>query len=119
IYLDFDGTLADIVARPEQARPAIGVLDLVPRLVAAYGLVAVVSGRPASEVAKRIAVGGIEVFGLYGLGRERDDAAKAARPHVDLVAATEKGAWVEDKGGSAASDYRQAPGPEHARRTTE
>jgi trehalose 6-phosphate phosphatase len=119
IYLDFDGTLADIVARPEQARAVAGALDLLPRLVTSYGLVAVVSGRPASEVATRVAVPGVQVFGLYGLDRERDDAAKAARPGADLAAAMVEGAWVEDKGASLAIHYRQAPDPEAARRRLE
>jgi len=119
IYLDFDGTLSDIVSMPEHARPAHGATEVLSGLVASYGLVAVVSRLPASEVAGLLNGQGVEVFGLYGLGRERDDSAIRARSSVDQAASTVEGAWVEDKGASLAVHFRQVPDQLAARRRLE
>ena len=51
MLLDFDGALAPIVADPEAARPGPEAVAAVERLVAAMGLVAVVSGRPVAFLA--------------------------------------------------------------------
>src|SRR5437867_1852097 len=89
IFLDFDGTLSEIVAKPDQARPAPGAHSVLARMVARRDLVAVVSGRPAGDVRSLIDVPGIEVFGLYGiegqhLGVDEDDEI---RSEVERVAA--------------------------------
>ena len=50
LAIDFDGTLAPIVARPEDARPAEGAREVLAALAERLGAVAIVSGRAAEEV---------------------------------------------------------------------
>ncbi|MGH2573194.1 MAG: trehalose-phosphatase [Actinomycetota bacterium] len=116
IFLDFDGTLADIVARPELARAHPESSAVLARLAGQYALVAVVSGRPPSQVLELIDVPGIEVFGLYGLSEARDSAVRAALPEVERAIRRVAGAWIEDKGPSLAVHYRGARDPATAER---
>jgi trehalose 6-phosphate phosphatase len=113
IFLDFDGTLSDIVARPELARPVEGAVPLLNRLSSVYRLVAVVTGRPARDVTRLLPVPALEVFGLYGLesGPGMGADVREAREEVESIAATVPGAWVEDKGRSLAVHYRKASDP--------
>jgi trehalose 6-phosphate phosphatase len=119
LLCDFDGTLSDIVAVPEEARPveraAAALTALAPRL----GRVAVISGRPVSFL-EPLFPAAVTLVGLYGLerrvaGRRRDHAdAERWRPVVaDVVTALTHrlpaGAQVEDKGLSLTVHYRGAP----------
>ena len=55
---DFDGTLAPIVTRPEDAAPLPGISDLLTRLAAAdLTTVAVVSGRSLSRPQTAVRIG--------------------------------------------------------------
>lgn len=54
LLCDFDGTLAPIVEDPASARPLEGVPELLARLARRFGVVAVVSGRPAAFLADRL-----------------------------------------------------------------
>jgi trehalose 6-phosphate phosphatase len=117
IFVDFDGTLADIVARPELARAIPESSSVLARLAGRYALVAVVSGRPRSQVLELTAIPGIEVFGLYGLAPdERASAVRTALPDVERATRRVAGAWIEDKGPSLAVHYRGAPDPATAER---
>ena len=117
IFLDFDGTLSEIVALPEQARPVPEARALLLRLNATYRVVAVISGRPGQEVRSRLDLPGIEVFGLYGLeSREEEPAVRVVRSPVQSAAAAVPGAWVEDKGVTVAVHFRAAPDPLAAER---
>jgi trehalose 6-phosphate phosphatase len=116
VFLDFDGTLAEIVARPELARlvPAAG--DVLSRLAGRVEVMAVISGRPPAQLAGLVPVPGVRLVGLYGLV---DDGAgwgrvMAARPEIEEAAAGIEGAWVEDKGASLAVHYRATPDPGQA-----
>ncbi len=82
IFLDFDGTLAPIVASAEDARPLPGVGELLLELEAAFGVLAIVSGRPVAYLATHLP-SAIELHGLYGL-----EASLAGTPvqHPDAVA---------------------------------
>jgi trehalose 6-phosphate phosphatase len=109
LFLDFDGTLSNIVPRPELARPAPGAVIVLSRLAQAYGVVALVSGRPADEVARLVPVRGIEVFGTYGLSDAiSSPRVRRATGEVEEAARAVRGAWVEDKGVSLAVHYRAA-----------
>ena len=115
ILLDFDGSLAPIVARPELAAPAEGVREALAALTGRYAVVAIVTGRRAEEVAELIAVPGVRYEGLYGLENSAPELLFAILPEVERAAAAVPEAWVEDKGVSVAVHYRQAPDPQRAR----
>ena len=124
VFLDFDGTLSEIAPTPEDARAVEGLGPVLEQLVARYRVVAVVSGRPAAQVAALVGVP-VRFFGLYGLEDERGLTADAERlaaaveeavPEVERAAAYVPGARVERKGLSVAVHYRGVPEPEAARR---
>jgi trehalose 6-phosphate phosphatase len=109
ILLDFDGTLGEIVARPELARPVDGAREVLRDAVARFGWVAVISGRPTEEVRSLVGVDGVRYVGLYGLEEGSTDRVPQTVMDVAHQAASlVPGAWVEDKGGSVAVHYRQA-----------
>jgi trehalose 6-phosphate phosphatase len=84
---DFDGTLAEIVARPEDARLDPELEPLVERLRAERGTVAVISGRDRGALAGLIPAGWLAV-GSYGLeGPPGWPAGWTLPPGFDAVAA--------------------------------
>ncbi|MEV4190097.1 trehalose-phosphatase [Streptomyces toxytricini] len=131
VALDFDGTLADIVPDPDQARAHPDAVPALAALAPRVGSVAVVTGRPAG-VAVRLGgfagVAGLEhlvVLGHYGA--ERWDAvsgnvhAPAEHPGVAAVRAelpgflhsigAWHGTWIEEKGRALAVHTRRAEDP--------
>jgi trehalose 6-phosphate phosphatase len=70
LCLDFDGVLAPIVARPEDAAAPPGTRAELERLVDRYALVAVVSGRAGDDVRGRVGVEGVVCVGSHGLELE-------------------------------------------------
>jgi trehalose 6-phosphate phosphatase len=66
ILLDVDGTLAPIVRQAERAAVPAATRALVGRLAQAYGLVACVSGRRASEARGMVALGSVHYVGTHG-----------------------------------------------------
>lgn len=122
VLLDFDGTLTAIVADPETSRPLAGVLEALAALTHRYRLVAVVSGRPASFLARHLAVPGLDLFGSYGLEHVvggRVEVAREAEHWREVVAGVVErarreapaGVGIEDKGVSVTLHVR--PAPEH------
>jgi trehalose 6-phosphate phosphatase len=79
ILLDVDGTLAPIVARPEDARVPAATRAVLRGLVSRYGLVACVSGRPGDEARRIVGVDGIRYVGEHGLELAPEAEAWAAR----------------------------------------
>ena len=67
LFLDFDGVLAPIVERPEDAAPPPETRAELERLVAKYALVAVVSGRAGDDLRARLGVDGVVCVGSHGL----------------------------------------------------
>jgi trehalose 6-phosphate phosphatase len=125
IAVDFDGTLAPIVARAEDARPLAGALDALIAVAGAFGHVGVVTGRPAGwlvEVAGLDAIPRLVIVGQYGAERwsageltrsEPPPGLAAIRTALpDLVAGTQ--ARIEDKGLSVVVHTRGASDPEAA-----
>ncbi len=70
LFLDFDGVLAPIVARPDDAAPSPETRAELERLVGRYALVAVVSGRAGEDVRARVGVDGVVCVGSHGLELE-------------------------------------------------
>src|SRR5262245_62719082 len=74
ILSDFDGTLAEIVDEPADARPLDGVPALLDALADRYAVVAVLSGRPVSFLTRWLP-SSVVLSGLYGLEVVRDGVA--------------------------------------------
>lgn len=115
LVLDFDGTLAPIVLRAEEARPVAGAASVLSSLVGRVHRLAVVTGRPAAFVQTHLPVPGLEVVGLYGLEGE-PPVTDAVREAVAMVADAEPGAVVEDKGAAIAVHVRATAEPDAAAR---
>ncbi len=113
VLLDYDGTLAPIVARPEDAEPLPGAAEVLASLAPRVLRLAIVTGRPSAFVTSRLPVAGLEVVGIYGLeGAPPVDAA--TREAVADGVAGERGATIEDKGASLAVHLRRADDPDGA-----
>ncbi|MFE6836359.1 trehalose-phosphatase [Streptomyces sp. NPDC057705] len=131
VALDFDGTLADIVPDPDQARAHPGAVPALSALAPEVASVAVITGRPAGVAVRYggfAGVPGLEhlvVLGHYGA--ERWDAvtgivhAPAEHPGVAAVRAelpgfldsigAWRGTWIEEKGRALAVHTRRAADP--------
>jgi trehalose 6-phosphate phosphatase len=123
LFLDFDGTLVDLAAQPEDVMvPSglIGTLDALHNYLG--GALAVVSGRPIEQIdaflhplrlpvagvhgtERRGAAGEMTLLSTHPLERVEDAALELAALHPRLR--------VENKRGSLALHYRQAPELEH------
>jgi trehalose 6-phosphate phosphatase len=119
LFLDVDGTLAHIAARPQDVHPDSRRTQLLERLkVGLDGRLAVVTGRTLADV-DRILEGRITcVAAVHGLvHRECDGTLHEQPPHPGLAAATaqlqgfaarDSGLIVEEKGASVALHFRLA-----------
>lgn len=106
VIVDFDGTLAPIVEDPAAARPLPEVPAVLDALADRYGLVAVVSGRPAAFLQAHLGPGPLLV-GLYGLERVEDDTV-VVDPSVAPWAAI-----VDEAAAAATAELPSAVGVEH------
>jgi trehalose 6-phosphate phosphatase len=124
VAVDFDGTLAPIVARPGDVRPARGAIEALTAIGGLVAACAVVTGRAAEEAVRLgglAAVPGLVVYGHYGLQRwaagELDSPPAAteielARPLLEaVVASAPDGVHLEDKEHSLALHTRPAADP--------
>lgn len=120
LFLDLDGTLADIAPRPEDVGPEPRRTFILRRLVETFDRrVALVSGRTVAEVAAITDNAVPAIAGVHGLQR-RDARGEetAVPPDPDLIlarevfeglAAAQPGLLVEDKGVSVTLHYRARP----------
>jgi trehalose 6-phosphate phosphatase len=114
VLLDFDGTLAPIVARPEDARPVAGAAEVIASLVGTVGAVWIVTGRPSATVRALLGpIDGVRIAGLYGFEGAASVPAAALRD-VEAVAGELAGTQVEEKGASVAVHFRNAEDPDAA-----
>ena len=127
VALDYDGTLAPIVPRPEDAVAQRGIVDALAALAGRGISVAVITGRP---VAAALSLGGLDkvpglvIMGHYGLQRWQDGdlsspepgpgVASAREALLAYVAAGDPGMTVEDKHHSVALHTRNAADPSGA-----
>ncbi|MGH2757308.1 MAG: trehalose-phosphatase [Actinomycetota bacterium] len=129
LFLDFDGTLSDIVLVPAAARPLEGSVAVLHELVDRFGLVAIVSGRSAEQLLEWMGPK-LEIWGTHGAQRVVDgkvtlsDHAVAfaelmrrvyseAKEALDELAIP--GAVLEDKRIMIGLHFRATPDPEDAR----
>ena len=124
VFVDFDGTLSEIVDDPGAARPLTGTADALDGLGARFGRVAVLSGRPVDFLVPWFGPD-VMLSGLYGLetvvhGRRLDHPLGGVwREVVDDVALQSAsqgpdGMRVESKGLSLTLHYRGRPEREAA-----
>lgn len=120
VLVDFDGSLAPIVADPAAARPLPASVEALRRLTGRVGRLAVVSGRPISHLAEYLDLPGVDLVGLYGLERiegGRIIVDPRAMPYVESVSEAARrvetampGLLVERKGGcSITLHWRRTP----------
>ncbi|MBT2364816.1 trehalose-phosphatase [Streptomyces sp. ISL-10] len=135
VALDFDGTLAEIVPDPEQARAHPGAVPALAALAPKIASVAVITGRPAAVAVRYggfAGAGGLDhlvVLGHYGAERwdavSGDVSAPALHPGVAAARAelagfldgrgAARGTWIEEKGGRAVAVHtRRAEDPQGA-----
>jgi trehalose 6-phosphate phosphatase len=74
VFFDFDGTLSDIVEKPDSARLVAGAADALTSLTAQCP-VAILSGRDLADVQQRIALPGIWYAGSHGFELTGPDGA--------------------------------------------
>ena len=121
LAFDFDGTLAPIVARPDDAHVSVALarrLDQLSRLLP----VAIVSGRRVDDVAARLGFEPQFIIGNHGAEDETlrqtvaDDALEALRARLQAHGPSLRaaGVGVEDKRYSVALHYRLAPDRDEA-----
>jgi trehalose 6-phosphate phosphatase len=131
VGLDFDGTLAPIVDRPADARPADGALAALGRLSSVVGSVVLVTGRAAPDLvataglAGRPELGRLTVLGHYGLERWSPEGgyrrsrlpsgvatARRELPGVLAAVGAPDGTVIEDKDASLAVHVRGTADPQ-------
>ncbi len=118
VFLDYDGTLTPIVARPELAVIADDMRDIIRALASTHTL-AIVSGRERADVTRLVALDGIFYVGSHGFdisgpenevlhqeGREFIRSVKEATNQLREALAPVNGAVVEPKTFSVAVHYR-------------
>lgn len=126
LFLDLDGTLVDIAARPEDVSAGEDLCALLRELAREMrGALAIITGRTI-ESAERVLHGSVDnIAGLHGFERRFAGAVSRAREDVSpiteataearaLIAANRLRARIEEKHGGLALHYRDMPdaGPE-------
>jgi len=122
LFLDFDGTLVDLRETPDAVRVEHRLSQLMHRLNDRLtGRIAVVSGRPASQVRQLfdidlVVVGshGMEFIAKGGTARTPDRPAALAgiRASMENLAARHSGVLVEEKPFGVALHFRRCPDAE-------
>lgn len=127
LFLDFDGTLAEIAPRPDAVRVDPALVPNLERLRERLGgALAIVTGRPIGIIDGFLAGARFDVAGLHGVERRLGEAVSGGRPedHPELrarlprltaLAASLEAVLIEDKGASVAVHWRLAS-PEDGRR---
>ncbi len=128
LFLDFDGTVSEIVDVPDEARPLDGVPTVLAELGRHFRVVAIVSGRRADQLLSWLGpdvAGNVEIWGTHGAERvsggeivtadevttyvevmDRLERSLAAEPALEIP-----GTLLERKAVILALHYRMAPDP--------
>jgi len=116
LAFDFDGTLAPIVARPDDARVSAAIAQQL-RQLSALCPVAIVTGRSVADVAQRLGFEPHYIVGNHGAEDPLDTAPPHRSPPLDALRArlaaagpqlAAAGVSIEDKRFSLALHYRLA-----------
>ncbi|AKJ32208.1 trehalose phosphatase [Caldimonas brevitalea] len=119
LFLDFDGTLADLAPRPDAVHVPTSLIDTLLLLQQVLqGALAIVSGRPIAQLDALLAPLRAPAAGVHGVERRSADGYvwHLAAPSLDRVEATARALQaevpallIERKPGAVALHYRQAP----------
>lgn len=121
LFLDFDGTLAEIAPTPDDARLSEAMEAALHQVRERLGgRLAIISGRSVAVLERLVPVPGLALAGVHGLEIRHGDgrldrpspspALAVARQRLEALAAREPGLLIEDKQLSVAVHYRAAPG---------
>ncbi len=120
LFLDFDGTLAEIAPRPDAVQVEPGLVQTLERLRTRLdGALAIVTGRPVSVIDAFLDPARLDAAGLHGVERRIAGALAGGRAedHPDLRRQVERlqtesaalaNVLIEDKGASVAVHWRLA-----------
>lgn len=121
LFLDIDGTLLEIVDRPESVVVPPGLPVIIERVARCLGgAVALVSGRSIGDIDRLLAPLNLPASGQHGsemrmlgggpvIARQTQSIPLGLRMKIAEVAAAIPGVQVEDKGQTIAVHYRRAP----------
>ena len=128
LVTDVDGTISPIVDVPDEARVTPRNLELLTTLQTQLTLTAVVSGRGAEDVYKRVGIPGLTFIGNHGMEQWRNGGVivspiaevyrknlSAAAPEIKQI--MRAGMRFEDKGATLSVHYRQTKKPEQVAET--
>ncbi len=126
LFLDFDGTLADIALRPEHVLVPPELPTLLMRLRDRFdGALAIVTGRPLEVIDRLLLPFCGDTIGSHGLEQRLEGVAEGCRAErhpelrraarqLEAVTAALPGVRLEDKGCSIALHWREVPEREEA-----
>ena len=120
MFLDFDGTLVDIVARPDLTQVSSQLLTMLDHAHQNLdGALAIVTGRPLADLDKLLAPLTLPAAGIHGIQhRDRTGCMESrcpmtipddARTQIKSLAASDSRLILEDKVYSLGLHYRLAP----------
>lgn len=130
LFLDFDGTLSEIVHIPSDARPLPGTKEILTDLSERYALVTIVSGRSAGQLLEWLGPT-IEIWGVHGAERTVGGSValtERAAPYRELMETVRReaaermkglrlpGISLEDKGVMLSLHFRAADDRDRAMR---
>ncbi len=127
LITDLDGTLSPIAATPEEALVPDVIKVLLQTLRQNAALVAVVSGRTASQTKQMVGVPGLTYIGNHGLETMENEEVRLAPGAEQFLSDISRaldetegvtrlpGVRIERKGITASIHYRQADDPDVAR----
>jgi len=120
LFLDFDGTLVDIFARPDLTRVSPQLISMLDHIYQHLGgALAIVTGRPLTDLDRLLAPLTLPAAGIHGI-QHRDGTGRVesrcqtaipddVRVQIKALATSDPRLILEDKGYSLGLHYRQAP----------
>jgi trehalose 6-phosphate phosphatase len=115
LFLDFDGTLAELTKEPQKAKLSRATRDALRTLARRKkARLFFISGRRREDLRKRVRLRRCEYLGLFGSEDARTHLSRSAtmqhvKTQIEASIDGLPGVWVEDKGPGFVLHYRDAP----------